>query len=233
MIEMAESKEAAQAIYAAYGIMNYRRLGHDTYFNEELEVAEVRYKHALRRLKRAFPGAFSATGPSSPQRQCTGGRSCWKQLACRSRPRSTPLAWSASTSRWRRCRSRARLGARARCTRLAAMQNETDAACGGLAVYFMKGNSPSCFCMSRGAVSSVFRACFRVCGRTGRNAKKSRFREIVRVVRVCVTSPIAPKMLYGLSRLCAAQKTVSRESPQIGQLTHHGIGSICGVVSLM
>ena len=32
MIVMAESKEAAQAIYAAYGIMNYRRLGHDTYF---------------------------------------------------------------------------------------------------------------------------------------------------------------------------------------------------------
>ena len=58
MIEMAESKEAAQAIYAAYGIMNYRRLGHDTYFNEELEVAEVRYKHALHLLKRAFPGEF-------------------------------------------------------------------------------------------------------------------------------------------------------------------------------
>ena len=55
---MAESKEEALAIYAACGVMNCRRLGHGTYFNEELEVAEVRYKHALHLLKRAFPGEF-------------------------------------------------------------------------------------------------------------------------------------------------------------------------------
>ena len=55
---MAESKEAVRAIYAAYGVMNFRQLGQDSYFNQELEVAEVRYKYALRVLKRAFPGEF-------------------------------------------------------------------------------------------------------------------------------------------------------------------------------
>ena len=58
MIEMAKSKEAARAIYAAYGVLNYCRLGQNSYFNEELEIAEVRYKHALRVLKCTFPGEF-------------------------------------------------------------------------------------------------------------------------------------------------------------------------------
>ena len=100
MIEMAESKEAAQAIYAAYGIMNYRRLGHDTYFNEELEVAEVRYKHALRRLKRAFPGEFcdwteqSATAmytvPDGPSGGVIGVY--WEAYLAVTAPLLTPMA---------------------------------------------------------------------------------------------------------------------------------------------
>ena len=52
------SSEAAVLIAAAYTVLAHTRSGRDPHCNEELEVAEVRYKHALRRLKQTFPGEF-------------------------------------------------------------------------------------------------------------------------------------------------------------------------------
>ena len=44
------------------------RRGRDTYFNEDLEIAQVRYKHALRRLQRAYPGVFCGWSEHAPER---------------------------------------------------------------------------------------------------------------------------------------------------------------------
>ena len=49
-----------------YGTIRNGRGGRERYFHEELEVAEIRYKHALRRLKLAYPGQeFDSWGERS------------------------------------------------------------------------------------------------------------------------------------------------------------------------
>ena len=55
-LEMTLSQEAASTIKAAFFVLHHTRRSPDTFYNEELEIAQVRYKHALRRLKRAYPG---------------------------------------------------------------------------------------------------------------------------------------------------------------------------------
>ena len=45
----------------AFAVMHNGRGGRDAHFQEELEVAQVRYKHALRRLKQAYPGEIFET----------------------------------------------------------------------------------------------------------------------------------------------------------------------------
>ena len=50
----------------AFAVMQNGIGGRDRHFHEELEVAEIRYKHALRRLKLAYPGqTFDCWGERS------------------------------------------------------------------------------------------------------------------------------------------------------------------------
>ena len=59
MLDMAMSTEVAVTILAAYTVFKYSPpSGQETFFNEEFQVDEVRYSHALRRLKDAYPGEF-------------------------------------------------------------------------------------------------------------------------------------------------------------------------------
>jgi hypothetical protein len=57
-IEAAMSTEAAVLIVAAFGVISAKSCGRDPHFNEELELADVRFRHALRRLQQAYPGEF-------------------------------------------------------------------------------------------------------------------------------------------------------------------------------
>ena len=50
-VEMAQSQEAAAAIDAAFAIMDQGRRRKDPYFNKQLEIAQVEFKHALRDLR--------------------------------------------------------------------------------------------------------------------------------------------------------------------------------------
>ena len=66
LLEISESPEVAYAITTAFAIYYNGRGGRERYFHEELEVAEIRYKHALRRLKLAYPGQeFDSWGERS------------------------------------------------------------------------------------------------------------------------------------------------------------------------
>ena len=67
-LDMARSPEAASAIKCAFSALSSSRRGRDTYFNEDLEIAQVRYKHALRRLQRAYPGVFCGWSEDAPER---------------------------------------------------------------------------------------------------------------------------------------------------------------------
>ena len=67
-LDMARSPEAASAIKCAFSALASSRRGRDTYFNEDLEIAQVRYKHALRRLQRAYPGVFCGWSEHAPDR---------------------------------------------------------------------------------------------------------------------------------------------------------------------
>ena len=49
------SDEAAVLIIAAFGVRAHGGDGGDPYFDEELQVAQVRYSHALRRFKHEHP----------------------------------------------------------------------------------------------------------------------------------------------------------------------------------
>ena len=52
------SEEMAEVLRTAFNITVYESMldGHDPFFDTNLEVAKVRYKAALRRLKYAYPG---------------------------------------------------------------------------------------------------------------------------------------------------------------------------------
>ena len=63
-VEMAQSQEAAAAIDAAYEVMDHGLRGKDPYFNIDLEIVQVRFKHALRDLRRSYPGQFCGIAES-------------------------------------------------------------------------------------------------------------------------------------------------------------------------
>jgi hypothetical protein len=67
-LEMTLSQDAASAIKAAFFFLGHTRRGRDTFYNEELELTHVRYKHALRRLKRAYPGELCDWTEHAPER---------------------------------------------------------------------------------------------------------------------------------------------------------------------
>ena len=56
LIDMVLSEEAALVIKSAFLVVTYERDAGDPYLDAELEMARVVYKHALRRLKLAYPG---------------------------------------------------------------------------------------------------------------------------------------------------------------------------------
>ena len=62
---MAQTKDAVLAIGTAFYIARCMREGCDSYYIEDLEQAEVAYKHALRRLSRAYPGEFAGMSERS------------------------------------------------------------------------------------------------------------------------------------------------------------------------
>ena len=55
-MDMVTSTEAAALIAAAYAVASLARRGRDPHFNRKLEHAQVDYRHALRRVKEAYPG---------------------------------------------------------------------------------------------------------------------------------------------------------------------------------
>ena len=63
-VEIAQSQEAAAAIDAAYEVMHQGLRGKDPYFNAYLERAQVTFKHALRNLRRSYPGQFCGIAES-------------------------------------------------------------------------------------------------------------------------------------------------------------------------
>jgi hypothetical protein len=58
MYDMATSPEAACVIVAAYTVWFHSGQPGDSVFNEPLQIAQVRYSNALRRLKVEYPGEF-------------------------------------------------------------------------------------------------------------------------------------------------------------------------------
>ena len=67
-LEMTLSQDAASAIKAAFFFLGHSRRGREMFYNEELEIAHVRYKHALHRLKRAYPGELCDWTEHCPER---------------------------------------------------------------------------------------------------------------------------------------------------------------------
>ena len=54
--DKATSEEAADAISAACTVLGLSQGRSDLHLNEKLELAQVRYRHTLRRLQQAYPG---------------------------------------------------------------------------------------------------------------------------------------------------------------------------------
>ena len=67
LLDTSESEEVAEAVKMAFLVFLYANHNDDTYFNEHLEHAKLKYKHALRRLKRAYPEEFCGFGDHSYQ----------------------------------------------------------------------------------------------------------------------------------------------------------------------
>ena len=71
IIDMSESEEVATAVKAAFMVIFYTlKGGNDSYFNEQLEIAELKYQQALKRLKRAYPEHFCGWGLASAKNMC-------------------------------------------------------------------------------------------------------------------------------------------------------------------
>ena len=67
-MDMSESDEVATAVKAAFMVIYHTVRGtKDSFFNEQLEVAELKYQHALRRLKQAYPEDFCGWGLKSAE----------------------------------------------------------------------------------------------------------------------------------------------------------------------
>ena len=63
---MSESDEVATAVKAAFLVIFHTVRGSkESFFNEQLEVAELKYQHALRRLKTEYPEQFCGFGARS------------------------------------------------------------------------------------------------------------------------------------------------------------------------
>ena len=68
IMDMSESDEVATAVKAAFMVIYHTVRGtKDSFFNEQLEVAELKYQHALRRLKQAYPEEFCGWGLKSAE----------------------------------------------------------------------------------------------------------------------------------------------------------------------
>ena len=66
LLDTLDSPEVAAAVKAAFTAYYYGLHGNsDAYFNEQLEVAELKYQHALRRLKTEYPQQFCGFGAHS------------------------------------------------------------------------------------------------------------------------------------------------------------------------
>ena len=71
----------ATAVKAAFVVIFHIVRGtKERFFNEQLEVAELRYQHALRRLKQAYP-ELCGYGPSSAK-QMAGWALRMEDLGC-------------------------------------------------------------------------------------------------------------------------------------------------------
>jgi hypothetical protein len=65
MYDMATSQEASLAITAAFVVLRFLQSRSDPNLNEKLELAQVRYRHALRRLQCAYPGELCGFSQNS------------------------------------------------------------------------------------------------------------------------------------------------------------------------
>ena len=65
MYDMATSQEASLAIVAAFVVHRFSQGRSDPNLNEKLELAQVRYRHALRRLQGAYPGELCGFSQNS------------------------------------------------------------------------------------------------------------------------------------------------------------------------
>lgn len=86
IIDISESAEVATAVKAAYVVIFHtvKNGAKESFYNEQLEVAELKYEHALRRLKLAYPEEFCGWGPRSAKQMV-----CW---AVRMEDLGTPIA---------------------------------------------------------------------------------------------------------------------------------------------
>lgn len=63
--DMAQTPDAIVAIGTAFYIARCMGEGCDSYYEEDLDMAQLKYKHALRRLARSYPGEFDGLSQSS------------------------------------------------------------------------------------------------------------------------------------------------------------------------
>jgi hypothetical protein len=63
--DMATSPEASRTIIAAFVVLASSQGNCDPHFNEKLELAQVRYRHALRQLQQAYPGELCGFSQNS------------------------------------------------------------------------------------------------------------------------------------------------------------------------
>ena len=64
-LDMAQTEDGVLAIGTAYYLAKCKHERCDSYYIEDIDMAEVKYKHALRRLKRDYPGEFCGLSESS------------------------------------------------------------------------------------------------------------------------------------------------------------------------
>jgi len=94
-LAMAQTEDGVILVGVAFYIARCVREGCDSYYEQELEMAQVTYKHALRRLMRAYPTEFSGLSE----------RSWWDVVHWTTRMRALgfpiPAAEPARRRRWR------------------------------------------------------------------------------------------------------------------------------------
>ena len=89
ILDMSESDEVATAVKAAFMVIFHSVKGtKDSFFNEQLEVAELKYQHALRRLKQRPTRRTSVAGGRNLPSTWRPGRWDWGTRASLSQPHS-------------------------------------------------------------------------------------------------------------------------------------------------